>query len=479
MQFDNTYFNKLNDFYAECDADIPPNPELIKFNKDLATQLGINTKNINLTSIFSGSEKPKGANTLAQIYAGHQFGHFNPQLGDGRALLLGEVISKKGKRIDIQLKGSGRTPFSRNGDGKAGLGPVLREYLVSEAMYALGVPTTRALAAISTGESIQRDTNKKGAILTRTASSHIRIGTFQFFASRKENSKLKKLADYTIARHYPDAKNYENPYLELLRNAANNQAYLISKWMGLGFIHGVMNTDNTTLSGETIDYGPCAFMDFYDPKTVFSSIDRNGRYAFSNQPLIARWNMARLAETLLPLINSDANKAIEAATEIIENFSDIYEKFWLMEMRRKFGFKKNKESDAELFDSFFETMTNNQVDFTQSFCALADLAEGNPTKLRNLYLDTKLLDEWINIFNERSSIEENLAINIRKENPIFIPRNHLVEAALNAAELEDDYSQFQQLLEIVTSPFDERPGKEIYSNPPIMVNSNYKTFCGT
>ena len=269
MQFDNTYFNKLNDFYAECDADSPPNPKLIKFNKKLADQLGIDSKNIDLPKVFSGSEKPKGANTLAQIYAGHQFGHFNPQLGDGRALLLGEVISKKGKRIDIQLKGSGRTPFSRNGDGKAGLGPVLREYLVSEAMYALGVPTTRALAAVSTGENIQRDTNKKGAILTRTASSHIRIGTFQFFASMQENSKLKKLADYTIDRHYPDAKNHENPYLELLRNVADNQAYLISKWIGLGFIHGVMNTDNTTLSGETIDYGPCAFMDFYDPKTVF------------------------------------------------------------------------------------------------------------------------------------------------------------------------------------------------------------------
>lgn len=309
MQFDNTYFSKLNDFYAECDADIPADPKLIKFNKDLATQLGINTKNMNLSSIFSGGEKPEGANTIAQIYAGHQFGHFNPQLGDGRALLLGEIISRKGKRIDIQLKGAGRTPFSRNGDGKAGLGPVLREYLVSEAMYALGVPTTRALAATSTGESIQRETLKKGAVLTRTASSHIRIGTFQFFASRQDNDRLKKLADYTIERHYPDAKNHENPYLNLLQNVANKQAYLISKWMGLGFIHGVMNTDNTTLSGETIDYGPCAFMDFYDPKTVFSSIDKNGRYAFSNQPLIARWNMARLAETLLPLINNDADKA--------------------------------------------------------------------------------------------------------------------------------------------------------------------------
>ena len=479
MQFDNTYFSKLNDFYAECDADIPADPKLIKFNKDLATQLGINTKNMNLSSIFSGGEKPEGANTIAQIYAGHQFGHFNPQLGDGRALLLGEIISRKGKRIDIQLKGAGRTPFSRNGDGKAGLGPVLREYLVSEAMYALGVPTTRALAATSTGESIQRETLKKGAVLTRTASSHIRIGTFQFFASRQDNDRLKKLADYTIERHYPDAKNHENPYLNLLQNVANKQAYLISKWMGLGFIHGVMNTDNTTLSGETIDYGPCAFMDFYDPKTVFSSIDKNGRYAFSNQPLIARWNMARLAETLLPLINNDANKAIQDATKIIESFSDIYEKFWLKEMRRKFGFKTKQEDDAELFDSFFETMADNQVDFTQSFRALADVSEGNLDNLRNLYLDTKLLDTWINKFKKRSLLEVGLAKNIRKENPIFIPRNHLVEAALSAAEFEDDYSQFEELLDIVTNPYTEHPGKEIYSNPPIMINSNYKTFCGT
>lgn len=479
MQFDNTYFNELYDFYVECNADIPPDPKLIKFNKNLADQLGINTENVNLSNIFSGSKKPKGANTIAQIYAGHQFGHFNPQLGDGRALLLGEIISKTGERIDIQLKGSGRTPFSRNGDGKAGLGPVLREYLISEAMYALGVPTTRALAAISTGESIQRDTSKKGAILTRTASSHIRVGTFQYFASRQENDKIKKLADYTIDRHFKDTENHKNPYLNLLKNVASKQAYLMSKWMGLGFIHGVMNTDNTTLSGETIDYGPCAFMDFYDSKTVFSSIDRNGRYAFSNQPLIARWNIARLAETLLPLINEDANKAIEEATEIVEGFSNEYEKFWLKEMRRKFGFKKKKENDAELFDSFFESMTNNQVDFTQSFRALADLAEGNSTKLRNLYLNTDLLDDWISIFKKRSSMEVDSAINIRKENPIFIPRNHLVEAALNAAELEDDYSQFEQLLEIVTKPFHEKPGKEIYSNPPIIENPNYKTFCGT
>ena len=479
MKFDNTYFTQLNGFYAECNPDIPLSPKLVKFNYNLSDQLGIDSKKLNLANIFSGKEVPKGANTLAQVYAGHQFGHFSPQLGDGRALLLGEIVSLSGKRIDIQLKGSGRTPFSRNGDGKAGLGSVLREYLIAEAMNALGVPTTRALAITSTGENIQREIRQKGAILTRTASSHIRIGTFQFFAANQETVKLKKLADYTIDRHYPEAKKHNNPYLELLKYAANNQAYLISKWMGLGFIHGVMNTDNATLSGETIDYGPCAFMDYYDEKTVFSSIDRNGRYAYSNQPLIARWNMARLAETLLPLIDSNANKAIEKATEIIETFSTIYENYWAEEMRRKFGFKSNNKDDAELFDNFFESMKNNQVDFTQSFRALADLAEGNPSTLRDLYLDTKILDKWIKEFNARSIIEVDLAKNIRKENPIFIPRNHLVEAAINAAVIEDDYSQFEQLLEIVTNPYTEIPGKEIYSKPPIMTDPNYKTFCGT
>jgi uncharacterized protein YdiU (UPF0061 family) len=479
MKFDNTYFRDLEGFYASCDAVIPVNPKLIKFNNTLANELGLDITNLNLTAICSGAVKPNGAETLAQAYAGHQFGNFSPQLGDGRALLLGEILTPSGVRFDIQLKGSGPTVFSRNGDGKAGLGPVLREYLVAEAMHALGVPTARALAATTTGERIQRATAQTGAVLTRTASSHIRVGTFQFFAARQEVDKLRQLADYTINRHYPEATRSDNPYLKLLEYVTNNQAYLISKWMGIGFIHGVMNTDNVTLSGETIDYGPCAFMDYYDANAVFSSIDKQGRYAYSNQPILARWNVARLAEALIPLIHKDADIAIEKATQIINNFSNIYESYWLKEMRRKFGFKTKKSNDAELFDSFFETMKNNMVDFTLSFRALAELSEGNPMPLRNLYVNPSATDGWIKTFKIRILSEVGIAKRIRQENPIYTPRNHLVEAAINAAEIDGDYAQFEQLLEIITNPFIDKPGKEIYAKPPLMIDPNYKTFCGT
>lgn len=479
MKFDNTYFRDLDGFYAPYDAAPAPAPKLVKFNHALADELGLDVTNLDLAQIFSGNTKPDGADTLAQAYAGHQFGGFSPQLGDGRALLLGEIVSPAGNRHDIQLKGSGRTPFSRNGDGKAGLGSVLREYLVAEAMHALGVPTTRALAAVTTGERVQRETAQTGAVLTRTAASHIRVGTFQFFAARGETDKLKQLADYTINRHYPDAANAENPYIALLESVANNQAYLIAKWIGLGFIHGVMNTDNVTLSGETIDYGPCAFMDHYDANAVFSSIDRQGRYAYSNQPLIARWNIARLAEALVPLINADQDVAIEKATVIIDGFSATYEKHWLTEMRRKFGFETAGDDDADLFDTFFETMTGNMVDFTLAFRALADLADGNATPLRDLYLTPSVTDDWIDRYENRIATEPNAAQNIRAANPIYIPRNHLVEAALKAAESEGDYSQFEQLLALISNPFSEQAGKEVYAKPPLMVDPNYKTFCGT
>jgi uncharacterized protein YdiU (UPF0061 family) len=479
MKFDNTYFRDLVGFYAPVDAAPAPDPKLIKFNHQLANELGLDVTNLDLAQIFSGNVKPDGADTLAQAYAGHQFGGFSPQLGDGRALLLGEIITPTGKRVDIQLKGSGRTPFSRNGDGKAGLGPVLREYLVAEAMHALGVPTTRALAAVTTGERVQRETAQTGAVLTRTAASHIRVGTFQFFAARGENEKLKQLADYTINRHYPDAANAKNPYIELLKQVANAQAYLISKWIGLGFIHGVMNTDNSTLSGETIDYGPCAFMDHYDANAVFSSIDAQGRYAYANQPLIARWNLARLAEALIPLIDNDQDAAIEKATQVIGTFSAMYEDHWLTEMRRKFGFETAHEDDADLFDSFFETMTDNMVDFTLAFRALADLAEGNAASLHDLYLTPSATDDWIKRFATRIIDEPNPAQNIRTANPIYIPRNHLVEAALKAAEIDTDYGPFEQLLALLTNPFTPQAGKDVYAKPPLMVDPNYKTFCGT
>jgi uncharacterized protein YdiU (UPF0061 family) len=479
MKFDNTYFRDLVGFYAPTDAAFAPDPKLIKFNQALADELGLDVSDLDLAAIFSGNIKPDGADTLAQAYAGHQFGGFSPQLGDGRALLIGEVVTPKGVRIDIQLKGSGRTPFSRNGDGKAGLGPVLREYLIAEAMHALGVPTTRALAAVTTGERVQRETAQTGAVLTRTAASHIRVGTFQFFAARGENEKLKQLADYTINRHYPDAANAQNPYLELLKQVADAQAFLIAKWIGLGFIHGVMNTDNVTLSGETIDYGPCAFMDHYDVNAVYSSIDRQGRYAYSNQPLIARWNLARLAEALIPLIDPDQDIAIQKATGIIDEFSSMYEAHWLTEMRRKFGFDTQQVDDESLFDAFFETMTENMVDFTLAFRALADLAGGNATPLRELYLTQTAPDAWVKKFQTRIQSEPNAAPNIRTANPIYIPRNHLVEAALKAAEDDGDYAQFEQLLALVTAPFDEQRGKDVYAKPPLMVDPNYKTFCGT
>jgi uncharacterized protein YdiU (UPF0061 family) len=479
MKFDNTYFRDLDGFYAPYDAAIAPDPKLVKFNHALADELGLDVSNLDLAAIFSGAQKPDGADTLAQAYAGHQFGGFSPQLGDGRALLLGEIVTPEKKRIDIQLKGSGRTPFSRNGDGKAGLGSVLREYLIAEAMHALGVPTTRALAAVTTGERIHRETGQTGAVLTRTAASHIRVGTFQFFAARQETDKLKQLADYTINRHYPDAAKAENPYIELLKQVTNAQAYLISRWIGLGFIHGVMNTDNVTLSGETIDYGPCAFMDHYDANAVFSSIDRQGRYAYSNQPLIARWNIARLAEALVPLIDDDQDIAIEKATAIIGGFSATYETHWLTEMRRKFGFETHHDDDADLFDTFFETMADNMVDFTLAFRALADLVDGNATPLSDLYLTPSATDDWTRRFQTRIVSEPKAAKNIRAANPIYIPRNHLVEAALKAAESDGDYAQFEQILTLITNPFTEQEGKEVYAKPPLMVDPNYKTFCGT
>ena len=338
--FDNTYRRSLEGFYAPWQAATVPAPKLIQLNRALAAELGLDADALASdagAAIFAGNVVPLGAEPLAQAYAGHQFGGFVPQLGDGRALLLGEVIDRHGRRRDIQLKGSGRTPFSRGGDGKATLGPVLREYLLGEAMHALGIPTTRALAAVTTGEPVYRDQILPGAVLTRVAASHIRVGTFQFFAARGDTAKVRQLADYTIARHYPDVATAANPYLAFLDAVVNAQAALIARWMLVGFIHGVMNTDNMAVSGETIDYGPCAFMDRYHPQTVFSSIDRQGRYAYGNQPNIARWNLARLAETLLPLIHSDEKAAIAAVSNAVNAFTDRYDTFWLEGMRAKLG----------------------------------------------------------------------------------------------------------------------------------------------
>ena len=368
--FDNTYARELEGFYVTWKAAQVEQPTLVKFNRGLAQELGLDADALDSEEggrIFAGNETPEGAAPLAQAYAGHQFGGFVSQLGDGRALLLGEVIDRNGRRRDIQLKGSGPTPFSRAGDGRAALGPVLREYLIGEAMHALGIPTTRALAAVLTGEPVFRETTLPGAVLTRVAASHIRVGTFEFFAARGEQAKVRRLADYVIDRHYPELKGDANPYLGLLERVRDKQAALIARWMHVGFIHGVMNTDNMTISGETIDYGPCAFMDHYDPATVFSSIDTQGRYAYANQPRIAHWNLARFGETLLSLIDADRNRAIARATEVVNAFPEQYERHWIKGMRAKLGLVNEEEADLNLATGFLTAMEGKKVDYTLGF----------------------------------------------------------------------------------------------------------------
>jgi len=465
FNFDNTYARDLEGFYAPGTADPAPAPKLLKLNTGLAIELGLDPANLNAAEIFSGNQAPVGASVIAQAYAGHQFGSFVPQLGDGRALLLGEVIDTYGQRRDIQLKGSGRTAFSRGGDGKAAVGPVLREYLMGEAMHALGIPTTRALAAVATGQPVFRETRLPGAVLTRVAASHIRVGTFQFFAARKAYDKVKQLADYSIARHYPALINEANPYLAFLNAVCDRQASLIAKWVHVGFIHGVMNTDNMAISGETIDYGPCAFMDRYSPSTVFSSIDRQGRYAFANQPVIARWNLARLAETLLPLIDNDDKAAIEKATNAVNNFTDLYDNYWLEGMRAKLGIVGEPQpSDLLIATGFLAAMDGQNVDYTLAFRALAeDGATRSP------------FEAWAPAWRERNP---DSAL-ILKNNPLYIPRNHQVEAALTAATEQNDLAPFETLLAVITQPFTERPGLEAFTQPAPQDSEPYRTFCGT
>ena len=416
-------------------------------------------------------------------YAGHQFGQFSPQLGDGRALLLGEVIDRNGKRRDIHLKGSGRTPFSRGGDGKAALGPVLREYLIGEAMHALGIPTTRALAALTTGETIYRDSLVPGAVLTRVAASHIRVGTFQFFAARGEADKLQRLMDYTIARHYPDLAGLPDRALRLLERVCEAQAQLIAKWMLVGFVHGVMNTDNMVLSGETIDYGPCAFLDAYDPAMVFSSIDHGGRYAFGRQPAIAQWNLARFAETLIELINpEDSDAAIDAASAVITDFGTHYRAAWLVGMRAKLGLIEEREGDLDLAEALLELMAAQRVDYTQLFRALSDTTESNPEPARALFSEPEAFGAWLSRWQTRINQQPADAANRLKAmnavNPVYIPRNHHVEAALQAA-IAGNMAPFDRLLGVVQAPFMVAKGAEIYALPAPPDFGPYRTFCGT
>jgi protein adenylyltransferase len=481
--FDNTYARELDGFYVAWNAAQAARPRVVQLNRELAEELGLDAGALDSEEgarIFAGNETPEGAVPLAQAYAGHQFGGFSHQLGDGRALLLGEVIDRNGNRRDIQLKGSGPTPFSRAGDGRAALGPVLREYLIGEAMHALGIPTTRALAAVVTGEPVYREIALPGAVLTRVAASHIRVGTFQFFAARGDQAKVRRLADYVIDRHYLELKGHDNPYLGLLERVCDRQAALIASWMHVGFIHGVMNTDNMAISGETIDYGPCAFMDHYNPATVFSSIDTQGRYAYANQSRIAQWNLARLAETLLPLIDADGKRAIARATEVVNAFPEQYERQWLKGMRAKLGLASKDEADLNLATGFLTAMLGRKVDYTLAFRYLADAAMGAEEPIRALFADPSAYDLWSGQWRARLAREAAAPLAraqaMRRVNPAFIPRNHRVEDALNAAVEREDYAPFTTLLNILSRPFDDQPEFVAFAQPPPEGRERYQTF---
>ena len=485
--FRNTYARLPNRFYERLAPTPVAAPRLIKLNETLALELGLDPAALATpegVEVLAGNRVPEKSEPLAMAYAGHQFGTFVPQLGDGRAILLGEVIDQGGVRRDIQLKGSGPTRFSRMGDGRAALGPVLREYIVSEAMAALRVPTTRSLAAVLTGETVRRETLLPGAVLTRVASSHIRVGTFQFFAARGDVEALKNLADHVIARHYPEASEAANPYRALLDLVIARQVGLISKWMLVGFIHGVMNTDNMSIAGETIDYGPCAFMDSYDPATVYSSIDEGGRYAFGNQPRIAQWNLARLAETLLSLLASDPDEAIKHAQAAIDGFGAAFEQAYVSGLRRKIGLLHSKPDDTALIQDLLERMTETGADFTLTFRALCDAvvgAEGD-VAVRALFSNPAAFDEWAVKWRARLA-EDGSDANARREamravNPRYIPRNHRVEEAI-AAAVRGDYAPFETLVTVLSRPFDDQPEFAHYADPPRPEEVVHQTFCGT
>ena len=488
FRFDNTYARELTGCYALVTPATVPAPELLRLNDALAAELGLNAAALDpalAASVFAGNVVPAGATPIAQAYAGHQFGGFTAQLGDGRAVLLGEVIDRHGRRRDIALKGSGRTPFSRSGDGKAAVGPVLREYLMGEAMHALGVPTTRMLAAVRSGEVVWRDQPLPGALVARVAASHVRVGTFEFFAARGAYDTGRALADYVIARHDPDLGADPGRYLGLLRRVASRQAELVAKWMLVGFIHGVMNTDNMTVSGETIDYGPCAFLEAYDPRTVFSSIDTHGRYAYGNQPLIARWNLARFAETLLPLIDATSTtQAAACATEVIDAFLGQYRACWLAGARAKLGLETAEDGDEALAGDWLALLEAHAVDFTLAWRQLGAAAAGDERPLTALFADAAGPTSWLTRWYSRAAREARSGGERRaamdRVNPLYIPRNHRVEEALAAASEHGDLMPFDQLLEVVTHPFDARRGCERYAEPaPREVTARYQTFCGT
>ncbi len=478
--FDNSYTRLPKSFFTSQNPTPVHSPKLAILNEPLAATLGLNAEtlqNVDGASIFAGNKIPDGASPLAQAYAGHQFGHFT-MLGDGRAILLGEQITPLGQRFDIQLKGSGRTPYSRRGDGRAALGPMLREYIISEAMFALGIPTTRSLAVAATGETIIREAELPGAVLTRVAASHIRVATFQYAANFHSVEEIKALADYTINRHYPNVESNENRYLSLLMEVIKRQADLIAKWQLVGFIHGVMNTDNMAVSGETIDYGPCAFMDTYDPATVFSSIDTKGRYAYGNQPYIGGWNLARFAETILPLLHNEEEQAVQLAQDAISEFTELYNRNWRAGMIAKMGIFNEEEEDKALIDDLLSMMQKYQADYTNTFRALTFDTPEDSDLFRTPEF-TKWHERWQARLSRQEESKESSYQLMRKSNPAVIPRNHRVEEALDAAVKHGDNSVMERLLHVLSNPFAHSPEQAEYCSLPEQSNRPYRTFCGT
>ncbi|MET0258488.1 MAG: protein adenylyltransferase SelO [Methylobacterium sp.] len=488
IPFDNSYVRLPDRFFARRAPTPVAAPRLIQLNRPLAARLGLDPDWLAGPAgveALSGNGVPAGADPIATAYAGHQFGNFVPQLGDGRAVLLGEVVDRDGHRRDIQLKGAGPTPFSRRGDGRAALGPVLREYLVSEAMAALGIPTTRALAAVATGEPVLRETRLPGAVLVRVAASHIRVGTFQYFAARGDTEALRALADHVLARHYPEASAAEHPYRALLDGVVARQADLVAGWLGVGFVHGVMNTDNMSVAGETIDYGPCAFLDAYDPGTRFSSIDAHGRYAYGQQPGIALWNLTRLAETLLPLLAEDEAAAVEAAEAALAGFRPRFEAAYRGGLARKLGLSGDRDGDTALADDLLGRMAENRADFTLTFRRLCDTVERPEADatVRDLFVDPTAYDAWA--LRWRARLAEGggdpaaTAAAMRRVNPAFIPRNHRVEAMIAAAVEHGDFGPFAALSAVLSRPYDDQPDDARYAEAPEGGGAGYRTFCGT
>jgi uncharacterized protein YdiU (UPF0061 family) len=483
LTLENSYARDLQGFSVPWRPEAAPAPRSLFFNAELADELGLDVAALAGeagSALFAGNTVPEGAEPIAQAYAGHQFGGFSPQLGDGRAILLGEVIDRAGRRRDIALKGSGRTPFSRGGDGKAAVGPMLREVLIGEAMHALGIPTTRALAVVATGQPVLRETVLPGAVLTRVAASHIRVGTFQFFAARGDVERVRQLAEYTIARHDPDLVGAPKRFLGLLERVAERQAALIAQWMNVGFIHGVMNTDNMTISGETIDYGPCAFMEGFDPATVFSSIDHRGRYAYGNQPSIAHWNLARLGETLLPLLDGEPQRAQEIATSVLDSFPRRYDEYWRRGMAAKLGLRELGEQESRLVEDLLVLLREQGVDYTQVFRSLSSFLRGHTEPTESLFADAAPFTAWAVRWLARIARDPTAtADGMDAANPIYIPRNEKVEEALDAATA-GELQPFRTLLGVVRQPFTERPGLEPFAKPGSRsFAAGYRTFCGT